>query len=88
MQLEPNEIKMTLDDLIAQRAIIWQVTREDHPRGWTRAELESEIHEVEPQTISKAFAELKAEGVVEIKGKQVRRSRATRRLDLLGMPAK
>jgi len=84
MQEERNEINPTEDE-VAQRAIVLQVLRQDHVEPWTRAELESEIYDIEPLAISDALAALDADGVVDIAGEQVRASRAAWRLDALGM---
>jgi DNA-binding HxlR family transcriptional regulator len=84
MQDERNEINPT-EDVVAQRAIVLQVLRQDHVEPWTRAELESEIYDIEPLAISDALAALDADGVVDIAGEQVRASRAAWRLDALGM---
>jgi hypothetical protein len=84
MQDERNEMNPT-EDVVAQRAIVLQVLREDHVKPWTRAELESEIYDIEPLAISDALAALNADGVVNIAGEQVRASRAARRMDALGM---
>ena len=84
MQDERNEMNMT-EDVVAQRAIVLQVLRADHVEPWTRAELESEIYDIEPLAISDALVALHADGVVDIAGEQVRASRASRRMDALGM---
>jgi DNA-binding HxlR family transcriptional regulator len=84
MQDERNEMN-PIEDVVAQRAIVLQVLRQDHVEPWTRAELESEIYDIEPLTISDALAALDADGVVDIAGEQVRASRAAWRLDALGM---
>lgn len=84
MQDERNEMNMT-EDVVAQRAIVLQVLRPDHVEPWTRAELESEIYDIEPLAISDALALLDADGVVNVAGEEVRASRAARRLDALGM---
>jgi hypothetical protein len=84
MQDERNEMNMT-EDVVAQRAIVLQVLRADHVEPWTRAELESEIYDIEPVEINDALAVLHADGVIAVAGEQVSASRAARRLDALGM---
>jgi DNA-binding HxlR family transcriptional regulator len=84
MQDERNAISPDEDE-IAQRAIVMQVLREDHTEPWTRAELESEIYDIEPMAISDALAALEAEGVLDTQGEQVQASRCAWRLDALGM---
>jgi hypothetical protein len=84
MQDERNEMNMT-EDMVAQRAIMLQVLRADHVEPWTRAELESEIYDIEPLAISDALAVLDTDGVVHVKGEEVRASRAAQRMDALGM---
>jgi hypothetical protein len=72
---------------IAQRAIVLQVLRDDHPQRWPRAELESKVSDIEPLLITDAFAQLHAEGVVVVEGEQVQASRCARHLDTLGLIA-
>jgi DNA-binding HxlR family transcriptional regulator len=84
MQDERNAMHMTEGE-VAQRAIVMQVLREDHTEPWTRAELESEIYDIEPLAISDALATLEAEGVVNTEGERVQASRCAWRLDALGM---
>jgi hypothetical protein len=71
----------------AQRAIVLQILRDDHPQRWQRAELESKVSDIEPLLITDAFAQLHAEGVVVVEGEQVQASRSARHLDTLGLIA-
>jgi hypothetical protein len=66
-----------------ERAIVLQVLRNDHAERWTRAELEVEINDFDPLTVSDALATLEAESVVILDGEQVRASACARRLDYL-----
>jgi hypothetical protein len=71
---------------MAQRAIVHQVIRDDHPERWTQAELERELSDLPPGSVRKAIMGLETEGVVE--GAQltvVWASRCLRYLDALGL---
>jgi hypothetical protein len=70
---------------IAERAIVLQLLRDDHPHRWSRAELEREISTIEPLDISDALAQLSAAGVVALEGEQVRASGCARHLDALNL---
>ncbi len=54
-----------------QRAIVSQTLREDHERGWSRAELEAQLGHDAPITIDDALHRLEREGVIEIAGETV-----------------
>jgi hypothetical protein len=73
------------DDEVAERAIILQVLRVDRDERWSRAELESEIYDIEPLVISEALERLREAGVVQLAGELVWASRCAHRLDALGM---
>ncbi len=73
------------DDEIAQRAIVLQVLRDDRDERWSRAELEDEIYDIDPEAIDQAIERLCEEDVVRIEGRLVWASRAARHLDELGM---
>ncbi len=68
---------------IAERGITLQLLRNDHPQRWERVDLEHEIEDIEPLTISDALAALEAEGVVILDGEHVEASPCARRLDTL-----
>ena len=68
---------------IAQRAIVLQLLRDDHPERWSRAELEREVSNIKPLDISDALAQLNAEGVVVLEAEQVQASACARYLDAL-----
>jgi DNA-binding HxlR family transcriptional regulator len=71
------------DQAIAERAIVFQVLRDDHPERWSRAELERAITTITPLAISDALEQLHAEGVVDLDGEQVKASGCARYLDAL-----
>ena len=73
------------DDEVAQRAVILQVLRSDRDERWARAELESEIYDIEPLAISDALDRLCREGVIHLEGETVLASRCALHLDSLGM---
>jgi hypothetical protein len=66
----------------AQRAIIFQLLRDDHPERWTRQELEREIPDFGP-VIDDALARLEREGVAHLSDGAVWASRCARHLDTL-----
>ncbi len=67
----------------AERGIALQLLRNDHAERWARAELEREVEDVEPLTVSDALAALETEGVVVLDGEHVEASPCARRLDTL-----
>ncbi len=71
------------DRAIAERAIVFQVLRDDHSEGWSRAELERVTTTIEPLAISDALAHLDSEGVVVLDGEQVQASACARYLNAL-----
>jgi hypothetical protein len=73
------------DLTLAQRAIVLQVLRDDHPERWTRAELEVEIDDIEQQALVSALAILAIEGVVIFDDKEIWASQCARHLDALGL---
>jgi DNA-binding HxlR family transcriptional regulator len=74
-----------IDPKLAQRAIVLQVLRDDHPEKWMRVELEQSASDIEPLTVSDALAKLETEGVVILDGETVTASRCARHLDALGL---
>ncbi len=68
---------------MAQRAIVLQVLRNDHPEQWSRAELEQAISDIRPRVVGKALAVLTAEGVVVHDDETITASRCARHLDAL-----
>ena len=64
-----------IDPTLAQQAIVLQVLRDDHAKQWTRTELEQEVSDIEPLTISDALMTLETEGVVILGGEHVEASR-------------
>jgi hypothetical protein len=72
---------------MAQRAIILQVLRDDHPERWTRAELERQLPDFPPEEVEAAVEDLAAEGVLWINDDDgtVSASLCARTLDALGL---
>lgn len=68
--------------VLAQRAVVLQVLRDDHPERWTGVELERSI---EPEAVRAALALLTVEGVVVVDGEMVTASPCARHLDALGL---
>ncbi len=71
------------DPLLAKRAIVLQVLRDDHPERWTRAELKHQLSDFSPEKVEAAIKELAAKGVVSCEGDQVWASKSARTLDAL-----
>lgn len=69
----------------AERAIALQLLRDDHGERWSRAELETELGDVEPLALSDAIADLERHGVVVVQGEHVVASPGVRHLDELGL---
>jgi len=75
------------DARIAERAIVLQLLRDDHDKQWSRAELETELDDVEPLALSDAIAALERHDIVVAQGEHVVASRCARHLDELGLIA-
>jgi hypothetical protein len=73
------------DQETAERGIVLQVLRDDHDEKWTRAELQEELHDVEPQAVTAALNALREEDVAHLEGDLVWASRCARRLSDRGM---
>jgi hypothetical protein len=72
---------------MAQRAIVLQLLRDDHPKLWSRTELEREAVGVYAQVFVDALATLAVNGVVDLDPEQVQASPCAWHLDALGMVA-
>jgi hypothetical protein len=71
---------------VAQRAIVLQVLRDDHPEPWTCTELERQLSDFLPEEVEAAVEDLAAEGVLTVgDGEAVRASLCARTLDALGL---
>jgi hypothetical protein len=68
---------------MAQRAIILQLLRDDHPERWTRPELEAKIDDIEQQALVSALAILALEGVAVFDDEAIWASPCARHLDSL-----
>jgi hypothetical protein len=69
--------------MLAKRAIVLQMLRDDHPNRWSRAELKSQLSDFRPGEVEAAIKELAAKGVVSCEGDQVWASECARTLDAL-----
>ncbi|HEY2283608.1 MAG TPA: hypothetical protein VGH60_08685 [Solirubrobacteraceae bacterium] len=73
--------------VLAQRAIVLQLLRDDHLRAWTRAELEQALG----LPVKGPLAKLAAENVISLddfgEGEEIRASWCVRHLDTLGLIA-
>ena len=71
------------DSKKAQRMIVLQVLRDDHPEPWTPTELQRESPDLDPQAVRDGLARLAAEGVVILDGETVTASPCIRHIDAL-----
>jgi hypothetical protein len=67
-----------------QCVVVLQVLRDDHPKPWTRKEIERELHDVDPDAIGVALERLREQGVVNVEGGRFSASPCARHLDALG----
>jgi hypothetical protein len=85
---DENPTRVDAGDLwMAQRSIVLQLLRDDHPEQWTRQELEAEISGIPERTILAALVYLAIEEVVEVDEDGVRAAKCARYLDELGLVA-
>ena len=71
---------------MAQRAIVLQVLRDDHPEPWTRTELKRQLSDFLPEEVEAAIEDLAAEGVLTVGDDEtVQASLCARTLDALGL---
>jgi hypothetical protein len=66
-----------------QCVLVLQVLRSDHEQPWTPAELERELHDVDPAAITVALQRLNEQGVVHMEDDQIEASPCARHLDAL-----
>jgi DNA-binding HxlR family transcriptional regulator len=67
-----------------ERAIVLQLLRDDREQGWTSRQLAAEMDTQTPM-LEQALSSLERDGVVSVEQDAVRASRATCRLDELGL---
>jgi hypothetical protein len=67
-----------------QCVVVLQLLRDDHPEPWTRAELERELYDVDPDAIGVSLERLHERGVVLREGERFSASPCARHLDSLG----
>jgi uncharacterized protein (DUF111 family) len=79
----PDEPIYPLQEAETQRVLTLQVLRQDHPQPWTRPEIESVLHDVDPDAIGVALERLAEQGVVNVEGEQITPSACARHLDAL-----
>jgi hypothetical protein len=73
------------DVRLAQRAVVLQLLRDDHPERWSRGELERELSDLEPVAISEAIVRLAKHDVVRVSRGSLWATRPARHLDELDM---
>ncbi len=85
---DENPTRVDTGDLwAAQRAVVLQVLRDDHPERWTRPELEAEIADIPEQTMLAALVYLAIEEVLDVDDDGVRASQCALYLDSLELVA-
>lgn len=67
-----------------QHVIVLQLLREEHPQNWSRAELETELEDIDSDAIAVAIERLQEQGVMRVDGEQLRACACARHLDTLG----
>ncbi len=85
---DENPTRVDAGDLwMAQRVIVLQLLRDDHPEQWTRQELEAEIGDIPERTILAALVYLAIEEVLEVDENGVQASKCARYMDELDLIA-
>jgi len=69
--------------MLAKRAIVLQVLRDDHPSRWSREELKNQLSDFLPGEVEAAIEELARKGVVSHEADWVWASECVRTLDAL-----
>ncbi len=67
----------------AQRAILFQLLRDDHHARWTRHELDHELSDITPSDIDDALRRLQHEGIAQTTDEVISATRCARYLDTL-----
>jgi hypothetical protein len=68
-----------------ERIVLFALLHKAHAQEWSRAELEADLYDVDPDAISGSLASLIAVGVVSLSCGMVLASPAVRRIDALDM---
>jgi DNA-binding HxlR family transcriptional regulator len=79
----PDQPIDPLQEMETQRVVVLQVLRQDHPQPWTRPEIESVLHDIDPDAIALALQRLAEHGVVNVESEQITPSTCARHLDAL-----
>jgi len=66
-----------------ERAIVFQLLRDDHDERWSQAELAVELDDFEPSVLATALERLQEHGVVVAEPEAILASSSARRLDAL-----
>ncbi len=70
---------------MAERAIVMQVLRDDHPERWTLDELKQEIEDMPAEVVGDAVRRLGDVGAVALGEGECKASESARRIDALGL---
>jgi hypothetical protein len=81
------QAREALEGWMAQRAILFQLLRDEHDERWTLSELKHAISDLPlpEQTLDAALARLEREGVAARLGEHVLASRCASHMDALGV---
>ncbi len=78
MQPESKQVPACVERIVALCAL-------DRPAGCSRAQLDRELCDIDPEAVSAAVSGLEAVGVVTVEGEKVRASECIRHLDALNL---
>jgi len=80
-----NSSRRITDPSIVERSVILALLDEDRTERWTRAELEREHHDVDPQALTEAIERLEDGEAAHTDGDYIWASRCARHLGALGV---
>jgi len=78
-----QQASMPSDHRQVERAIVFQLLRDDHDERWSCAELAAELDDFEPSVLARALERLQEHGVAVAEPGAILASSSARRLDAL-----
>lgn len=78
MQAQSKQVPACVERIVALFVL-------DRPAGCSRADLDSELHDIDPEAVSVAVSGLEGVGVVIVEGEKVRASECIKHLDALNL---
>jgi hypothetical protein len=78
MQPESKQVLVRVERIVALFVL-------DRPAGCSRAELDGELRDIDPEAVGAAVNGLEAVGIVTVAGEQVRASECIKHLDSLNL---